>query len=63
MNKKILIKEKVTRELEKRFELQRTNLVEFMKLYFKEETPKGIPQLLVDDYIYIIVEHLMQVLE
>ena len=57
------IQEKAKRELEKRYKPQRDDLVEFLVEYFKQETPKGIPKMLVDDYIYIISEHLHQVIE
>ena len=57
------IKELAIRQLERKHKDKQDDLVEFMKFYFKEETPKGIPELVVDDYIYIIAEHLMQVQE
>lgn len=61
--KKQAIKEKAIRELEKRYKSQREDLVEFIAEYFKKETPKGISELLLDDYIYIIADHLQKVIE
>ena len=61
--RKQAIKEKAIRQLEKRYKPQRDDLVEFLLEYFRKENPKGIQELLVDDYIYIIADHLMQVIE
>lgn len=56
-------KELILKELEQKYENERNDLVEFTKMYFKEEKPKGIQEFLVDDYIYIIADHLQQVFE
>ena len=38
-NKELAMQELATRELEKRYEKQRGDLLEFIQLYFQEERP------------------------
>ncbi len=56
-------KEFILKEVEKQTQVQRDDLIEFIKTYFKWETPKGITEFSVDPYLYIIAEHLQQVFE
>ena len=56
-------KEFVLQELEKQTEPQRDDLIQFIKSYFKWETPKWITEFLIDDYLYIIADHLQKVFE
>jgi len=57
------IREKAIRELDKRNKPIQEDLLEFMKYVYKNENPKGIQELLVDDYMYILSDALMKVIE
>jgi len=61
--KQAAIKEKAIRELEKRHKDKREDLLELMKYVYANENPKGIKELLVDDYMYILSDALMSVAE
>lgn len=64
MNQKILAqKELIARELERRYEPQRADLIEFIKFYFQKECPKGIPEFLVSPFHYLIADRLQMILE
>lgn len=54
--------ELVKRELEKRYKPEREDLIEFIKTYFKNETPKGIPEFKVSPFHLIIADALQRVL-
>ncbi len=56
-------KELIIKELEKKTQPARDDLIEFIKMYFKWETPKWIREFIIDPYLYIIAEHLQQVFE
>ena len=50
------------RELEKRHTPEREDLIEFIKTYFKNETPKGIAEFKVSPFHLIIADALKRVL-
>ena len=55
--------EKAKRELERRHADKQGDLLELMKYVYANENPKGIQELLVDDYMYILSDALMSVIE
>ena len=64
MDKKTAVRhETIRRELESRNKDKQDDLLKFMQHYYKEERPKGISELLVDDYMYILSNALMEVVE
>lgn len=57
-NKELAMQELATRELEKRYEKQRGDLLEFIQLYFQEERPLGISKFAVSPFHYVIADRL-----
>lgn len=57
-NKELAMQELATRELEKRYEKQRSDLLEFIQLYFQEERPLGISKFALSPFHYVIADRL-----
>jgi hypothetical protein len=61
--KREILLEKSRRQLEIRHKDKQDDLLKFMQYYYENEHPKGIKELLVDDYMYILADALMEVAE
>lgn len=57
------LQELAKRELEKRYKPEREDLIEFIKTYFKEESPKGIENFEVSPFHLIIADALKRVIK
>lgn len=62
-NKELAMQELAIRELEKRYEKQRGDLLEFIQLYFQEERPLGISKFALSPFHYVIADRLHQCFE
>ena len=61
--KKYALQEIAKRKLETKYKAEREDLIEFIKTYFKNETPKGIPEFKVSPFHLIISDALKRVVK
>lgn len=62
-NQQLVNQEIAKRKLEKLYQPQREDLIEFIKTYFEYETPKGIPEFKVSPFHLIIADALKRVIK
>jgi hypothetical protein len=62
-SRKLALQEKARRYLERKHKDKQDDLLKFMEFFYEKERPKGIEQLLIDDYMYILSDALMKVIE
>jgi hypothetical protein len=63
MNKEQIMQQIAIKKLEERFKPQQEDLIEFIKLYFERERPKGIKKFHVSNFHLIIADRLHRLMK